>query len=150
MPACPLLSITLLPPCKKGALCTPSHTQTHTHTHTHRATQVLYTQTATHGRHPADAGGQTPAECLSPLLLASATAWHCGRDDHLLSPGLDWKGQVGMRHQAAHSAGGCRVRCCAAMSLPSPRIPEALTKVAIPNNYVYNAIVYIRLILIQF
>lgn len=57
-------------PGKKDALCPP-------HTHT------------------AAAEGQTPAECLSPLLLASATARHCGRDGHLLSARLDWKGASG-------------------------------------------------------
>lgn len=64
-------------PGKKDALC-PPHTHTKcTHTHT------------------AAAEGQTPAECLSPLLLASATARHCGRDGHLLSARLDWKGASG-------------------------------------------------------
>ena len=64
--------------------CSLSPRRTHIHTHTHK----------TH-THTADAEGQTPAECLSPLLLASATARHCGRDGHLLSARLDWKGASG-------------------------------------------------------
>lgn len=52
--------------------CSLRHPNTHTHT-------------------PADAEGRTPAECLSPLLLASVTAQYCGRSSHLLPERLDWK-----------------------------------------------------------
>lgn len=31
------------------------------------------------GTHTADKEGQTPADCLSPRLLTSATVWHCGK-----------------------------------------------------------------------
>lgn len=64
---------------------TPSHT--HTQTHTYRHTTAV------------DSEGRTPAECLSPLLLASATARYCGRDGHLLSARLDRKGTS--RHDAS-------------------------------------------------
>ena len=91
LPSCRLssaINYTFSSPGKKDALCPP-----HTHTkcmHTH--TKCMDTHIHTH---TAAAEGQTPAECLSPLLLASATAWHCGRDGHLLSARLDWKGASG-------------------------------------------------------
>lgn len=65
---------------------------------THTYKQTL---THTHARTVSDARGRTPAECLSPLLLASAAARYCGRDGHLLSVRPGWKGTGG------HGASRC-------------------------------------------
>lgn len=88
----------------------------HTHTHIMRA-------------HTADAEGQTPAECLSPLLLASATARHCGRDGHLLSARLDWKGARRARCiMLLFSVGLSCVKCCVVKVFQLLSLPFGVTQ----------------------